>query len=135
MSSNGATGGFMLMRTSAILAVCAASILFVPAAQAQCPGSTVQNFAATAVTRVGMSSAVFALVGGTGFNCSASPSGAATNCAELGSSYAVFFAAFWPSPAARTMDATGGCVFTCPGGTCKVGSDGLPVELMNFAID
>jgi len=28
------------------------------------------------------------------------------------------------------------CVFTCPGGTCTIrGGDGLPVELMEFAIE
>lgn len=65
------------------------------------------------------------------------PSGAATQCsrATMGESPSSnFFFARWPSVAARTGDTTGGCSFMCTSGDCRVGRDGLPVELLEFAV-
>ena len=45
-----------------------------------------------------------------------------------------FFFVGWNSATARQNDATGGCIFVCTGGTCKVGQDGLPVELLEFSV-
>lgn len=41
----------------------------------------------------------------------------------------------WADTGARLADSTGGCVLYSAGGTCKVGSDGLPVELLSFGIE
>ncbi len=41
----------------------------------------------------------------------------------------------WPSVTARTMDDTGGCSFMCNTGNCRVGNDGLPVELLSFGVE
>ncbi len=41
----------------------------------------------------------------------------------------------WPSAAARTGDAVGGCIFIAPSGTCRVANDGLPVELLSFGVN
>ncbi len=64
-------------------------------------------------------------------------SGDATSCARLTNSaaWANFFIAKWASTSARTMDTTGGCVFVCNTGTCRVGNDGLPVELLRFGVE
>ena len=47
------------------------------------------------------------------------------------------FAASWPNTALRTQDSTGGGIFSCNGGAtrCKVGNDGLPVELLHFKVE
>lgn len=65
-----------------------------------------------------------------------SPVGAATNCFRTLSASVQHFVAYWPSSAARAGDATGGCVFMClTGGNCRVGNDGLPVELLQFGVE
>ena len=53
----------------------------------------------------------------------------------LGSSS--LFLASWPNTALRTQDSTGGGIFSCNGGAtrCKVGNDGLPVELLHFNVE
>jgi hypothetical protein len=33
------------------------------------------------------------------------------------------------------MDAVGGCIFMCTSGDCRVGNDGLPVELLQFGVE
>jgi hypothetical protein len=33
------------------------------------------------------------------------------------------------------MDTTGGCIFMCTSGDCRVGNDGLPVELLQFGVE
>ncbi len=43
--------------------------------------------------------------------------------------------ATWPDTGIRTMDAVGGCLFMCSTGDCRVGSDGLPVELLHFGVE
>jgi len=65
------------------------------------------------------------------------PSGAAIGCIAVtnGAGLLNFFAARWPSAAARTMDTTGGCIFMCTSGDCRVGNDGLPVELLQFGVE
>lgn len=59
--------------------------------------------------------------------------GSATNCTQ--SSTAI--TALWMSTAARISDTTGGCIFSSNGGAnrCKVGQDGLPVELLQFGVE
>ena len=66
------------------------------------------------------------------------PSGAATNCIAITDHHmggGNLFAATWVSPTARTMDAVGGCIFMCASGDCRVGNDGLPVELLQFGVE
>jgi hypothetical protein len=65
------------------------------------------------------------------------PSGAATACnASTGGTFNQNkFFAFWPSQTARVGDLTGGCIFNCSFGTCRVGNDGLPVELVQFGAE
>ncbi len=60
--------------------------------------------------------------------------GAATLCSHSIASRVI---ARWPSPAARTGDTTGGCVFSASAGAkrCKVDNDGLPVELLQFGVE
>ena len=41
----------------------------------------------------------------------------------------------WPNITARLSDATGGCRFNCNVGSCRVGGDGLPVELLQFGVE
>ena len=73
-------------------------------------------------------------VAGFGMNCSGSPFGAATACTQV--NYGVnLFRAQWPSATARISDSTGGCQFMCPGGTCNVKNDGLPIELLGFRVE
>lgn len=65
------------------------------------------------------------------------PSGAATMCIgnTAGSPGMNTFIAFWVNTVARTGDATGGCSFMCTSGDCRVGNDGLPVELLDFGVE
>ena len=63
------------------------------------------------------------------------PSGAATACLQLFNGTTVIFQATWPNTAAKLGDPLGGCGFTCPGGLCRVGQNGLPVELLDFYIE
>ncbi len=41
----------------------------------------------------------------------------------------------WPSTTARIGDSTGGCIFKCSSGDCKVDQNGLPVELLHFGVE
>ena len=121
----------------ALLALTLSALVIFPAiSNAECPASN--HFS---VTRNGLAlgvmagTATLAFVGGAGTNmCGRVAQGAATYCLEFanGTGMTAYFRAIWPSTAARTMDATGGCVFTCPGGTCRVNRAGLPVELLSF---
>ncbi len=44
--------------------------------------------------------------------------------------------AFWLNTAARLADDVGGCIFKCgPSTQCKVGNDGLPVELLHCGVE
>ncbi len=66
------------------------------------------------------------------------PSGAATGCERR--TYDSFspsnhFSAVWPIGTARANDPTGGCSFMCDSGDCRVGNDGLPVELLQFGVE
>jgi len=66
------------------------------------------------------------------------PSGDATNCNAITDHHNVgvnLFGATWPSQSARIMDAVGGCIFMCASGDCRVGNDGLPVELLQFGVE
>jgi hypothetical protein len=65
------------------------------------------------------------------------PSGAATGCwARTNMSTTDnSFSALWPNEVARMMDSTGGCIFMCASGDCRVGNDGLPVELLQFGVE
>jgi len=66
------------------------------------------------------------------------PSGDATNCSAVTDAAHIeenHFSATWPSQAARMMDAVGGCIFMCTSGDCRVGNDGLPVELLQFGVE
>lgn len=54
-----------------------------------------------------------------------------TNTNSLGN----FFRAIWASGAARTNDSAGGCSFMCGTGDCRVGMNGLPVELLHFGVE
>lgn len=68
------------------------------------------------------------------------PLGAASGCAAalgtpssgMGSAR---FEALWPSTAARTADSSGGCIIQCPGGSCRVRNNGLPVELLGLSVE
>jgi hypothetical protein len=64
----------------------------------------------------------------------ASACGAATSCY---STMRTAFVARWPYTPPRTTDSTGGCIFRANGGAnvCKVGRDGLPVELLQFGVE
>ncbi len=78
-----------------------------------------------------VSSAITACTGGM-------VSGAATMCqhaTSAGSYPGNFFQATWPNTAARVTDATGGCSFLCGLQSCRVGRNGLPVELLSFGVD
>lgn len=123
------------MKQAKLLAA-AAFTLFVATcgvADAQCPGLNAienQRFA----TNYGFGS-------NQATGCTAGvPSGDATACVrstQSSSPSANFFRAIWPNASARTMDAVGGCRWACgtPSAGCRVGNDGLPVELLTFAID
>lgn len=66
------------------------------------------------------------------------PSGDASMCFKVTDNPTSFVNAFfatWPSPTARTSDPNGGCSFMCATGNCRVGNDGLPVELLQFGVE
>ena len=97
-----------------------------------CPGSDTNSYLQYA-SRNGAGTATLAFVN-SGSNCAFMLTGNAVTCDQSVSAARVFFIAGWANETARTADATGGCVFTCPGGSCTVRNDGLPVELMEFEI-
>ena len=104
-----------------------------PQAQ-QCPGTATNAFLQYG-SMAGGGTMTLAFVN-TGRNCTGMPDGAATDCDQAsGMGLFIRFRATWPSTTARLADATGGCDFTCPGGQCRVGQNGLPVELLDFYID
>ena len=94
---------------------------------APCPGPNT-SAAFSSASRTGTAAAMHIAGGGC---LPGVPSGAATACTTVAMSA---FAATWPSTTARTMDATGGCTFPCNLGSCRVGQDGLPVELLDFKV-
>lgn len=111
------------------------ALLLPVSAQAQvCPGFAQVLGNRAIVAGAGMTTLAFV---STGSNCTGMASGAATTCVQIytTTSGVVVFSAWWPSVAALTGDTTGGCRFNCPGGTCRVGNNGLPVELMEFSIE
>lgn len=122
--------------TRSAIALTAIAVFFQAApAQAQpCPGT--QGAPGGRFASMGSSGTttgpLFSLYG-TG--CVSAFSGAATGCLKNKTASSVFLTAQWPSAAARTGDATGGCVFTCQNGSCRIGSDGLPVELLQFGVE
>lgn len=60
--------------------------------------------------------------------------GAAYVYSTINNYYTAHLIARFASAAAN--NAANGCIFVCPGGTCQVrGGDGLPVELMDFAVE
>ncbi len=128
------TPATLLRRSAAMLVI--ASLHFGPASSASAAGPCAANLHfggnAAAVARS------FAAAFHTGCTA-ASPSGAATQCNLTTNSGVPYFnalVAVWPSAAARTNDPVGGCVFMCNNtGTCRVGNDGLPVELLHFAVE
>ncbi len=66
------------------------------------------------------------------------PSGAANGCFRItvaATTNMNVFRADWLNEAARLADSTGGCVFMCTTGSCRVGNDALPVELLSFGIE
>jgi hypothetical protein len=69
----------------------------------------------------------------TGAVTDTSPVGNANTCFVGGSGMSLN--AIWANMTARDADSTGGCIFMCPSGTCKVGNDGLPVELLSFGVE
>ena len=99
-----------------------------------CPGNGLMSATFNVATATGNGAYTMQFVA-TGMFCGGVPSGAATGCIQGTAGGPVFFRASWPNTAARTGDPAGGCVFTCPLGTCRVGQDGLPVELLDFSID
>lgn len=65
-------------------------------------------------------------------------SGAATMCGRVTVATAPNaneFNARWANESARIADTMGGCVFMCTSYTCRVGNDGLPVELLGFGVE
>ena len=126
------------MRSMTLAAAIAIAALAVPAVSlaAACPG-TQAGYGASNADRQGNGSGTTATFVGPGFaSCMGTPVGAATMCAQINiSGFFIDFNAKWPSTAARTMDAVGGCNFTCPGVSCRVGQNGLPVELLTFGVD
>jgi hypothetical protein len=70
---------------------------------------------------------------GSAVGCTAGiPSGAAKSCVYF--SNGPYRIAYWPSLTARIVDTVGGCIFMCTSGDCRVGNDGLPVELLQFGV-
>lgn len=64
--------------------------------------------------------------------------GNATSCniqTTLATSSLNAFLAAWGMTTTRTMDISGGCSFMCASGDCRVGNDGLPVELLRFGVE
>lgn len=63
--------------------------------------------------------------------------GAVVNCQFLYNSLFGFATATWASTSARLMDADGACVIYQNGmaNACKVGPNGLPVELLQFGVE
>ncbi len=73
-----------------------------------------------------------------GEGCNGLPNGAVQTCKTQrieGSYPLIYLTAKWANTSARVNDSTGGCVFVCDSGTCRVGNDGLPVELMQFGVE
>ncbi len=115
--------------------ICFMSLAFASPAVAQpCPHSMAGGVGIVAdASGTGPTTNAFV---GSGFNCTAQQLGAVANCQQVRYSNGfVNFIANWPSTAARTGDTTGGCQFNCPGGTCYVRNDGLPVELLQFGVE
>ncbi len=81
---------------------------------------------------------VFAFHDSSHTGCTAGvPSGAAISCDRVTTkgSFSNRLQAGWYSQFARTQDAVGGCSFMCTSGDCRVGNDGLPVELLQFGVE
>ena len=126
------------MRSNRNIFLCFAAAFFIPlgaatAAMAQGPCAASRHSgdssSALAIT--------FAVSQHTGCD-SGTPSGAATHCDRETyhpTASRNFLSAKWPSPNARSMDAVGGCLFMCTSGNCRVGNDGLPVELLEFGVE
>ncbi len=119
---------------AAVSIVLAVSVL--PALAQPCPGATaVASGVMANKSALGAGPTTSSFVG-TGSNCTGMASGAATQCNQFFSSLGPnnAFTAQWASMTARTNDAVGGCLFMCPGGSCRVANDGLPVELLDFQV-
>lgn len=114
------------MTKTVFLAASLATLLVLPVtALAQPCGGTPNASAAPTAFNVNPTVCVFSTVTATSL----------VGDANLCGGSASFLRAMWPSAAARTMDPTGGCIFFCPSGSCKVGNDGLPVELKSFGVE
>ncbi len=121
---------------------------WVPRVSAQCPGTLmVRTFpggthsAQAMSANTGSPGPLYLFIGATTTSCTTAKFGTKppTRCQlSQNTSGATFFTAglvaVWPAvPPTPTAH---GCVFNCPGGTCRVrGGDGLPVELMGFSVD
>ena len=90
-----------------------------------CPGNGLMSATFNVATATGNGAYTMQFVA-TGMFCGGVPSGAATGCIQGTAGGPVFFRASWPNTAARTGDPAGGCVFTCPLGTCRVGQTAYP---------
>lgn len=80
----------------------------------------------------------FSFAGGVHDGCTGIPSGDAFSCRvnTMGlNSSSNGLTAVWRSAALRSTDLTGGCIFMCTTGDCRVGNDGLPVELSQFGVE
>lgn len=118
-----------------IFAIAAIAVLFqVSPAQAACPGdvhATAGRFAYAGSS--GATNGPAILFAGSG--CTGMAQGAATGCNVNINTSSAYLSARWPSASALQGDSTGGCTFNCENGSCFVGNDGLPVELLRFGIE
>ncbi len=123
----------VLCATAGLLVCCLA--IPAPAFAQPCPGipSSGPNIARV-YTKV-TSSPTRPLSNFIGAGCATQLLGAATQCLAQIATLQARLRARWPSAQARLDDSTGGCRFVCPGGTCVVRNDGLPVELLSFGVE
>lgn len=112
-------------------------VSFVPEVRAQqCPGNRGHSATMGFGRAFGIGTLTLDFVG-TGDNCVGAAYGDAVNCSQFVeiSQMQNSFLANWANATAREADSTGGCRFTCPGGSCWVRNDGLPVDLEGFGVD
>ncbi len=115
----------------------ACCVLNAAPAAAQCPGNLNTNSAQ--VTRNG--TALFGFIGSVE-GCTAMAVGGAVSQCQFNwvndpgeGQYDGFLQAVWPNGAAKAGDESGGCQFNCTGGSCFMGNNGLPVELLQFGVE
>ena len=104
----------------------------------QCPGTMVgvgQRSSGGAGMGAGM--ALYDFVGTTGCTFSVTGTQPPSGC-PITRQYAAigmtFFVRLGIDDGGLGITTNARCIFNCPGGTCRVGADGLPVELIEFDI-